>query len=297
MKYLLLLICTLSFSIGFSQNLEKSDKSVPTFNGSDIKWNKTQKLDDIANKTIKHIEQKTDSVFLRRLGLKEHDSIGFAIKYWVLANGTTPLDSVSVDTGVKSLDNYMKLMINSLPKFIPAQDPETEKNSDYQISMEAKFTVADKKLKAIYKEQSWGTDFFPILLSCQDKKSDATKKNCTYKALHERIFSNLDEYFPQDITSLRMFIRITINQEGTVEDVKILRSAITSKDFQDRVIANVKNLPKFHVPKGPEYSKTMTCILPVSIQLGGNESYSRENRDHYQNNNSNNWPQHIRRRN
>ncbi|UOK42765.1 MULTISPECIES: hypothetical protein [Flavobacterium] len=253
-----------------------TSKSVPTFNGSDAKSNKEKKLEEITIKTLKHIEIKTDSVFLRRLGLKENDSISFNVVYLISSYGTTPMDSVQIDTGVKTLDNYMKLMINSLPKFVPALNPETNEAMDYKINMEAKFTVKERKLKAIFAEKREVTNTHPILEGCQNEKFDHNKISCSTTKIYKHIYNKLSKHkpsLPEGVHMIQILVNFSVNEYGKTENVKILRRGLVDEKFEEKIIKAFESLPIFAPIESLDTNEKRVYTLPMTFKAKRNNSY------------------------
>ncbi|WP_131494753.1 hypothetical protein [Flavobacterium enshiense] len=265
------------FFLSFSQNpYQTASKSAPTFNGSDAKSNKEKKLEDIRFKTLKHIETKTDSVFIRRLGLKENDSISFNVAYLISSDGTTPMDSIQIDTGVKTLDNYMKLMINSLPKFVPALNPETNKAMDYKINMEAKFTVNERKLKAIFAEKKEVTNIPPILEGCQNEKFDHNKISCSTTKIYKHIYNKLSGHkpsLPEGVHMVQIMVNFSVNESGKTENIKILRRGLVDEKFEQKIIEAFESLPNFAPIESLVTNVKRVYTLPMTFNAKGNNRY------------------------
>ncbi|MEW5674884.1 hypothetical protein ABGT15_01050 [Flavobacterium enshiense] len=276
LTFLLLILSCLSFSQDFYNQM--GSKSVPTFNESDQNANKAQKLDDIAFKTLLHIEQKSDSIFLKRLGLKENDSIAFNIRFCVLPDGSTPIDSVAINTGIKTFDNYMKLMVNSLPKFSPAVDIETEKAIHYVISLEAGFVIQKKTLKSLYTEELRPKEtsqpkfqyVIPPLEPCNNQKSKAAETNCTYRKINDLVVSRLVNFIPKDVSFLNVMVQFKINELGKIHNVNILRPDNYPTQFNKKLTQLLMDLPKFSIDNSKHQDIVYT--LPIRITISGNNN-------------------------
>lgn len=279
-KYLLYLIFFLNLSL-YGQ-FSDTNKGVPTFYGSSTNLVFNDKLLDIYNKTQLHISNKADSIFIKRMKLKENDSIQFKLSYLIDKFGYVVRDSTKIDTGIPSFDNYIKLMIGSLPKFTPALDLITKEYRKYKISLVSEFVVKNKQLTLL--ESNKTPDFkeppiFPVFESCA--KDIADKTHCrinTYQTIAKHLdLSKLN--LPSSITEIRFMVVFSIDEMGKVKDLKILRSP-EIKGFKETVTKAFYSLPEFHVPENSSDFLKQKFTLPMTVQINGGE-YKRPYRNGY----------------
>ena len=120
-----------------------------------------------------HIGSKVDSIFLKRMKLKENDSIEFKIKYTIDKFGLLIPDSTKINTGIISFDNYMKMVVNTIPRFTPAKN-ENKENISYSIEFDGRFFISQSKMVpyeyVVDEFFFYNIDMVPIFPGCENEK-------------------------------------------------------------------------------------------------------------------------------
>ena len=264
-KILLLFLFISFFSI--SQET-KYLSSLPVFKGCSIHTVDNERKHNIISKTLDFISEKTNETFLKRMQLKEKDSIEFPIEYWVSKDGNIIEDSTKINTPIVSFNNYISLIINSLPKFIPAQNENLE-NIDFKISFIGRFNVQNNRL-IHFEYEVEEVEFFKNL----DLQVPPTFKGCeNYKdkldCFNEQMNLHIKKHFTYPETAAengiqgRVSVQFIINELGNVIDIKTRGPEI----LVDEAYRIVKLLPKFKpgfkigIPVRVKYGFPMTFRL------------------------------------
>ncbi|WP_320815394.1 energy transducer TonB [Flavobacterium sp.] len=251
-----------TFSI-FAQDFS-NPKSVPTFFGSDQSSFTGIKKKDIVFKTLEFISKKTDSLFLKRMKLKENDSIEFQISYIIDAYGYIENDSTIINTPITSFNNYMKLIINMLPRFTPAINDNNE-TIPYKIEFTGKFNVKSKKLNHFQYEVNEyflaDIDIVPIFPGCEGAK-DAI--DCFNQKMMEHI--NINFNYPQEAQKKniqgRVSIQFIVDEFGNVNDIKT-RGPMGGELLEKEAHRIMSLLPKFT----PGYQKGKAVKVKYGIPI------------------------------
>lgn len=232
--------------------------SLPVFEGSSRHTLDSERKTNIITKTLDFISEKTNEVFLKRMNLKENDSIEFPIEYWINKEGNIIKDSTRIDTPITSFNNYFSLVINSLPKFTPAQNENLE-NIHYKINFIGRFNVKNNKLNhyqyEMDEEKFEDLQIHPTFKECENHKD---KLDC----FNEQINLHIKKHFTYPETAVengiqgRVSIQFIINELGNVIDIKTKGPEI----LVDEAHRIVKLLPKFK----PGYKNG----IPVRVKYG-----------------------------
>ncbi|WP_430400069.1 energy transducer TonB [Flavobacterium sp.] len=251
-----------TFSI-FAQDFS-NPKSVPTFLGSDQSSFTGIKKKDIVFKTLEFISKKTDSLFLKRMKLKENDSIEFQISYIIDAYGYIENDSTIINTPITSFNNYMKLIIAMLPRFTPAINHNNE-TTPYKIEFIGKFNVKNKRLNHFQYEVNEyflaDIDIVPIFPGCEGAK-DAI--DCFNQKMNEHI--NINFNYPQEAQKKniqgRVSIQFIVDEFGNVNDIKT-RGPKGGELLEKEAYRIMSLLPKFT----PGYQKGKAVKVKYGIPI------------------------------
>ncbi|HSD13750.1 MAG TPA: energy transducer TonB [Flavobacterium sp.] len=207
--------------------------------------------------------------------LKENDSLQFQLSYLINKSGYIVADSTAINSGIASFDNYIKLMVKSLPKFTPAVSLITKEHSEYKINILCEFVVKNNKLMIFEKNKidNFEDPITPIFEACA--KDTAVKKNClsnTYKTIAQKIdISKLS--FREALNEIKIMVVFSIDEHGKATDIKILRSSIESKELENKIIEAFLNLPKFYIPTDDPNFHKKKISLPITFQIN-NTGYS-----------------------
>ena len=219
---------------------------VPTFQGGNKSENSFNKKKELVLKTLDFISEKTDSLFLKRMKLKENDSIEFQVSYIIDKYGLIEKDSTLINTPITSFNNYMKLIIAMLPRFTPA----TGKNGvteSFEVEFVGRFNVKNNKLNHFQYEVNEyfisGIDKIPIFPGCENSNMPIDRFN---QKISEHISDNFK--YPREAQEKmiqgRIQVQFTIDEFGNVTDIKTggPKGAQLLKDEAYRIISL---LPKF----------------------------------------------------
>lgn len=257
-----ILLLFLFISVSSISQETKYLSSIPVFEGCSIHTLDNKRKSDIILKTLDFISERSNETFLKRMNLKENDSIEFPVEYWVSKEGNIIKDSTKIDTPIKSFNNYMSLVINSLPKFIPAQNENLE-NIDYKISFISRFNVKDNKLNHYQYEIEKDVDFYknldlqilPTFKGCENFKD---KLYCFNEQMNLHIKKHFK--YPKEAADKgiqgKVSIQFTIDEFGNITEIKTRGPEI----LIDEAYRIVKLLPKFE----PGYKNG----IPVRVKYG-----------------------------
>ena len=216
----------LFFTFSFGVLAQTNPNSVPTYFGC-----KTNKITDLTKKEIisnslLHISSKVDSIFLKRMKLKENDSIEFKIKYTIDKFGLLIHDSTKINTGIISFDNYMKMVVNTIPRFTPAKN-EKKENISYTIEFDGRFFISQSKMVpyeyVVDEFFFYNIDMVPIFPGCENEKD---KMICFQEKIAEHIKNNLrmpEKALIQNIQG-RVNIYFVIDEKGKITNIKTSKS-------------------------------------------------------------------------
>ena len=205
---------------------QTNPNSVPTYFGC-----KTNKITDLTKKEIisnslLHISSKVDSIFLKRMKLKENDSIEFKVKYTIDKFGLLITDSTKINTGIISFDNYMKMVINTIPRFTPAKN-ENKENIPYSIEFDGRFHISQNKMipyEFVVKEYFFeNIDIIPVFPGCENYKD---KIFCFQQKIAEHVKNNLrmpEKAFKENIQG-QVHIFFIIDEKGNITDIETSKS-------------------------------------------------------------------------
>ncbi|MCW1147220.1 energy transducer TonB [Flavobacterium lacisediminis] len=216
----------LFFTFSFGILAQTNPNSVPTYFGC-----KTNKITDLTKKEIisnslLHISSKVDSIFLKRMKLKENDSIEFKIKYTVDKFGLLNPDSTKINTGIIAFDNYMKMVVNTIPRFTPAKN-ENEENVPYSIEFDGRFTISQNKMipfEFVVKEYFFDTlETLPVFPGCENAKN---LLDCFREKMADHIRNN--QQYPEEALDHGIQGRIqtlfVIDEKGNITEIEILKT-------------------------------------------------------------------------
>ncbi|WP_430400070.1 energy transducer TonB [Flavobacterium sp.] len=254
---------------------QDTNNSVPTFFGGNTSSYKTQKKIEIIFKTLDFISGKTDSLFLKRMKLKENDSIEFEVSYVIDKYGLIEKDSTLINTPVVSFNNYMKLIINTLPRFTPAVE-ENGITTSYKIEFTGRFNIKNNKLNPFQYEVEKSDDdgdipdelpyavieVVPIFPGCEGLPNNKLA-DCFNQKMMNHINLNLSYSVgaPVGITEIRVETQFLIDKNGDVTDIKTrARIAKGGKQFENEAYRIISLLPKFT----PGYQKGKTISVRYS---------------------------------
>lgn len=255
------IIFFLLISNSFHSQESKYLSSLPVFEGCNIHTLDNERKHNIINKTLDFISEKTNETFLKRMNLKENDSIEFPVEYWVSKEGNVIKDSTKIDTPIQSFNNYISLVINTLPKFIPAQNVNLE-NIDYKISFVSRFRVKNSKLlhyqydiEELDFHKNSDLLFIPIFKGCENFND---KMNCFNEQMNIYIKKNLN--YPKSAAKKniqgKVSVQFIIDEKGDVIEIK----TIGPEFLVDEAYRIIKLLPKFE----PGYKNG----IPVRVKYG-----------------------------
>ena len=244
-----LLYLILFFSFSFGVLAQTNPNSVPTYFGC-----KTNKITDLTKKEIisnslLHISSKVDSIFLKRMKLKENDSIEFKIKYTIDTFGLLIPDSTKINTGIIAFDNYMKMVVNTIPRFTPAKN-ENKENVPYSIEFDGRFIISQKKMvpfEFVVKEYFFDTiDILPVFPGCENYKN---KLYCFQQKIAEHIKNNLrmpEKAFKENIQG-QVHILFVIDEKGNITDIETSKSP-GKKVLEDEAYRVASLIPSMAFP-------------------------------------------------
>lgn len=261
----------LFFTISSISQEIKYLSSLPVFNGCSIHTLDSERKSDIILKTLDFISEKTNETFLKRMNLKENDSIEFPIEYWVSKEGKIIKDSIKIDTPIISFNNYITLIINSLPKFIPAQDDNLE-NIDYKISFIGRFNVKDNQLKHFQYEiesdieselkKPLDVQVIPTFKSCENFTD---KVYCFNEQMNLHIKKHI--IYPEKAKKKgiqgRVIVQFIIDEYGNVTEIK----SKGLKILADEAYRIISLLPKFEPGYKNETPVRVKYGLPITFRL------------------------------
>jgi len=240
--YSLILFFSL-FNISAQSNY---NNSVPTFYESDKSAYKSEKKKDIVFKTLEFITQKTDSLFLKRMKLKENDSIEFQVSYVIDRFGFVEKDSTIISTPIDNFNNYMKLIINMLPRFTPAIG-EDYKPIPYKVAFLGKFHVKNNKLNHFqYEVDKYfliDLEEIPIFPGCENTKNALDCFNQKMSE-HIKLYFRYPRQAAKNNIQGRVSIQFVINEFGKVEKIET-RGPNNGKLLEDEAYRIISLLPKF----------------------------------------------------
>jgi TonB family protein len=232
----------LYFSFSFSILAQTNPNSVPTYFGC-----KTNKITDLTKKEIisnslLHISSKVDSIFLKRMKLKENDSIEFKIKYIIDNFGLLISDSTKINTGIIAFDNYMKMVVNTIPRFTPAKN-ENKENVPYSIEFDGRFTISQNKMvpfEFVVKEYFFDTlDTIPVFPGCENYTD---KIFCFAQNISEHIKKN--QRYPEEALEKGIqgsfVVTFLIDEKGNITDIQI--SKTEGKEILEKEVYRVISL-------------------------------------------------------
>nr|WP_294939183.1 hypothetical protein [uncultured Flavobacterium sp.] len=273
-KHLLYLI--LFFNLSLYGQFDNENKRAPTFHGSSTSLSHNAKLLDIYNKTQLHISSKADSIFIKRMKLKENDSIQFELSYLIDKFGFIVTDSIVINSGVASFDNYIKLLVRSLPKFTPASNFLTNQYCEYKIDILSEFVVKNNRLTIFDSNKLPEVKdlAMPVFESCAKTTADKTEcRNCTYQIIGNHLdLSKLD--IPSSLNEIKIMINFSIDEKGKVKNVEIPKSP-DIKGFKETVLKAFYSLPEFRVPENRPDFLEQKFTLPLTIRGLGNDGDQR----------------------
>ena len=214
------------FFISLTISAQSNPNSVPTYFGC-----KTNKITDLTKKEIisnslLHISSKVDTIFLKRMRLKENDSIEFKIKYTIDKSGFLISDSTKINTGIIAFDNYMKMVVNTIPRFTPAKN-ENKEAIPYSIEFDGRFTISQKKLvpfEFVVKEYFFDTlETLPVFPGCENAEK---LLDCFQQKMAEHIRNN--QLYPEEAidSGIQGKIQTTfvIDEKGNITEIEIFKT-------------------------------------------------------------------------
>jgi protein TonB len=205
--------------------------------------------------------------------LKENDSLEFQISYVIDKFGFIEKDSTRINTTLESFNNYMKLIIEQLPRFTPAKNNNYESIS-YTIEFIGRFNVKDNKLNHYQYEVEElffaDVDRIPTFKDCEYE----TKKE-SLDCFHEKMSQHIRQHFNYPNKALRKHIQgivnvqFTINIDGTVSDIitKGRDMENGSEILEKEAYRIISLLPKFtpgHLNGIPSSAK---YAVPITFKL------------------------------
>jgi len=221
---------------------QTNPNSVPTYFGC-----KTNKITDLTKKEIisnslLHISSKVDTIFLKRMKLKENDSIEFKIKYTIDNFGLLIPDSTKINTGIIAFDNYMKMIVNTIPRFTPAKN-ENKENVPYSIEFDGRFTISQKKMvpfEFIVKEYFFDTlETLPVFPGCENSDD---LMDCFVEKMMQHVRNN--QQYPEEALERRIQGRIqttfVIDEKGNI--IEIQTSKTKGKEILEKEAYRVISL-------------------------------------------------------
>lgn len=108
----------------------------------------------------------------------------------------------------------------------------------------------------------------PFLKSCEDSsETHREKKACSDRKILSYFFNNitLDSTETYNCECCRSIVSFVINQDGKVQDVKVIKSI--NEGFDARMVKLVENLPEWIPGRQRGQNVSVKIVLPMRIRL------------------------------
>lgn len=228
---------------------QSNNFSVPVYFGCKPSFLPNITKEEIISNSLIHIGSKVDSIFLKRMKLKENDSIEFKIKYTIDKFGLLIPDSTKINTGIISFDNYMKMVVNTIPRFTPAKN-ENKENISYSIEFDGRFHISQNKMipyEFVVNEIFFDNlDTLPVFPGCENFKYST---NCFQQKISEHVVKN--QIYPKEALDLgiqgRIIVYFIIDENGEITDIKTSKKK-GNKILEKEAIRIISLLPKMTSP-------------------------------------------------